>query len=73
MLLSVVMLLISECVSIVICLEITCFCLCLDINECDVLNGGCSHYCNNTDGSYYCSCPVGYDLINKLLCEGKYS
>ena len=45
----------------------------LDINECDVLNGGCSHYCNNTDGDYYCSCPVGYELDNELLCEGKYS
>ena len=43
----------------------------LDINECDVFNGGCSHYCNNTDGSYYCSCPVGYELVNELLCEGK--
>ena len=75
MLLSVVMLLISECVHVPIvkCLEITCFCMCLDINECDVLNGGCSHYCNNTDGSYYCSCPVGYDLVNELLCEGKHS
>ena len=43
----------------------------LDINECNVLNVGCSHYCNNTDGSYYCSCPVGYDLIDQNLCKGK--
>ena len=43
----------------------------LDINECDELNGGCSHYCNNTDGSYYCSCPVGYELDDQELCKGK--
>ena len=43
----------------------------LDINECDVLNGGCSHFCTNTNGHYYCSCPMGYELDNKLLCEGK--
>ena len=44
----------------------------LDINECDVLDGGCSHYCNNTDGSYYCSCPVGYELIDQMFCKGKW-
>ena len=43
----------------------------LDIDECNVLNGGCSHYCNNTDGSYYCSCPVGYELVDQQLCKGK--
>ena len=43
----------------------------LDINECNVLNGGCSHYCNNTDGSYYCSCPVGFELVDEELCKGK--
>ena len=45
----------------------------IDSNECNVLNGGCSHYCNNTDGSYYCSCPVGYELVDQELCKGKYS
>ena len=53
-----------------------CVCVCvpllqLDINECDQLNGDCSHYCNNTDGSYYCSCPVGYELVDQQLCEGE--
>ena len=47
------------------------FSLYSDINECDQLNAGCSHYCNNTDGSYYCSCPVGYGLIDQQLCRGK--
>ena len=45
----------------------------LDINECNVLNGSCSHFCNNTNGSYYCSCPMGYELVNEVLCVGKYS
>ena len=53
-----------------------CVCVCvpllqLDINECDQLNGDCSHYCNNTDGSYYCSCPMGYELVDQQLCEGE--
>ena len=47
------------------------FFISLDINECDVFNGGCSHFCTNTNGSYYCSCPVGYELVNELLCKGK--
>ena len=46
--------------------------LLLDINECDILNGGCSDYCNNTNGSYYCSCPVGYELVDQELCNGEY-
>ena len=28
-----------------------------DINECANHNGGCSHNCENTNGSYLCSCP----------------
>ena len=35
---------------------------CIDINECDVENGGCEHNCINTPGSYYCSCDDGYTL-----------
>ena len=35
-----------------------------DINECDANNGGCSHNCTNTEGSFECSCRVGYILDN---------
>ena len=35
-----------------------------DINECDVLNGGCGQKCDNNDGSYSCSCnETGYVLF----------
>ena len=55
------------------CAKLTLVLLYSDINECDVLNGECSHYCYNTDGSYYCSCPVGYELINQKFCKGMWN
>ncbi|KAK7092485.1 hypothetical protein V1264_008223 [Littorina saxatilis] len=41
--------------------------LCLDVDECadDALNE-CEVTCNNTAGSYQCSCPDGYRLTNNL-------
>ena len=33
-----------------------------DVNECNESNGGCSHICNNTEGSFECSCSDGYEL-----------
>ena len=45
--------------------------LCLDINECEDGNGGCSEICNNTEGSFECSCPNGYKLnSNGVTCSG---
>ena len=43
----------------------------LDINECDLLNGGCENGCNNTMGSFYCTCSDGFNLVNESFCEGK--
>ena len=35
----------------------------IDINECLVNNGGCNQKCDNTKGSYKCSCNIpGYEL-----------
>ena len=35
-----------------------------DINECQTDNGGCTQTCDNTDGSYQCSCRDGYELTS---------
>nr|XP_008536477.1 PREDICTED: vitamin K-dependent protein S [Equus przewalskii] len=44
-----------------------------DVNECkDPLNvnGGCSQICNNTPGSYYCSCKGGFVMLsNEKDCK----
>ena len=45
----------------------------LDINECVDSNGGCHQLCNDTDGSYECSCYEGYQLMpDDVMCEGVY-
>ena len=33
-----------------------------DIDECATDNGGCQQTCNNTNGSFFCSCLTGYML-----------
>lgn len=49
-----------------------------DVNECDkviggmVSKGGCHHKCENTIGSYTCSCNKGYSLADdKKTCKGR--
>lgn len=43
----------------------------LDMNECLTDNGGCNHNCENTLGSYTCSCKDGYELSTNLhTCIG---
>ena len=39
---------------------------CQDINEC--LNNVCPGIleCSNSDGSYACNCPAGYDTIDEI-------
>ena len=45
----------------------------VDIDECSVNNGGCNQTCNNSIGSYKCSCGSGYTLKKDGLgCDGKY-
>ena len=36
--------------------------LLIDVDECHVKNGGCSHTCINSDGGYSCTCKNGYTL-----------
>uniref|UniRef100_I3J523 Growth arrest-specific 6 n=1 Tax=Oreochromis niloticus TaxID=8128 RepID=I3J523_ORENI len=40
-----------------------------DVDECSRRNGGCDHECNNTVGSYHCSCRQGYTLSGRQLCN----
>ena len=45
-----------------------------DADECSVSNGGCSHSCVNTEGSYKCECP-DQELIltsDNKTCEEKH-
>ena len=49
-------------------------CLFIDIDECNEDNGGCEQICNNTIGSYECSCRDGYELdSNGMNCTGMYT
>ena len=51
---------------------INCVYIALDIDECLTDNGGCTQKCNNTVGSYDCSCWNGYELSSdKHTCTGK--
>ena len=43
----------------------------LDINECDIDDGGCDHNCINTQGSYQCQCRDGFYFAgNETTCTG---
>uniref|UniRef100_A0A1A8M180 Growth arrest-specific 6 n=1 Tax=Nothobranchius pienaari TaxID=704102 RepID=A0A1A8M180_9TELE len=40
-----------------------------DVDECiEKGNGGCDQECNNTIGSYRCSCHQGYMLVGRHMC-----
>ena len=43
----------------------------LDTNECANNNGNCEQLCNNTKGSFTCSCQSGYILnVDQRTCDG---
>ena len=45
----------------------------LDIDECELSNGGCEHHCSNLIGSYGCSCDDGFVLnSDDRNCTGRY-
>ena len=41
-----------------------------DIDECADKNGGCEQICNNTPGSFQCSCSAGFTLVSDAFCSG---
>lgn len=43
-----------------------------EMDECSLPdNGGCEQHCENTLGSYKCTCEPGYELTaDKRSCEG---
>ena len=44
---------------------------CSDVDECSIANGGCEHECINTEGSFYCDCRGGHELMSdNQTCEG---
>ena len=45
-----------------------------EVNECDINNGGCEYNCENTEGSYKCSCPTNFFLNNDgHNCTGEFN
>ena len=44
----------------------------LDVNECLQGTAGCNQGCNNTEGSFNCTCYDGYQLHqdDPTLCDG---
>ena len=44
----------------------------IDVDECVEDTDGCDQICTDIDGSYTCSCEVGYDLAeDQHGCDGK--
>lgn len=43
-----------------------------DIDECELHNGGCEHFCRNTIGSFECNCKKGFKLLtDERSCQGR--
>jgi len=43
---------------------------CTNVNECQTENGGCHYQCIDTQGSFYCTCPGGFNLaFDQKGCE----
>lgn len=41
---------------------------CVDIDECRIQTDMCEQLCNNTIGSYNCSCVMGFNLTDRFNC-----
>lgn len=46
---------------------------CSDVDECLAVNGGCEHTCQNSAGSFHCSCRRGFRLDeDRQSCAREY-
>ena len=55
-------------------IDILTLCVTPDVDECDMGTDGCAQNCSNTNGSFVCSCGVGYVLADDDLdCRGNVS
>lgn len=64
----------SEIVLLCCCSFTLLFNLLLDVDECLEGTSGCEHLCNNTVGSFKCSCRHGYKLdYDRKSCTGSYN
>ena len=43
----------------------------VDIDECRLNADFCEHICVNTEGSYYCECNEGYELVDNIHCQSE--
>ncbi len=47
-------------------------CMCIDVNECEDDTDLCTHNCENTVGSYTCTCDEDFVLnADGITCDGK--
>ena len=47
--------------------------MCVDIDECNGFHG-CSHMCQNLNGTYECLCEAGYIIqADEKQCQGTHS
>ena len=51
------------------CVEFEVLQLSLDVNECE--GSPCDQLCNNTEGSFECSCGDGYEITDERSCDSK--
>ena len=42
---------------------------CVDINECDLEENMCDHFCSNSPGSFHCTCADKFYLENSNICR----
>ena len=50
---------------------LSCYPICIDINECEEDAHNCTDVCVNVQGGFECACNQGYTLADPTSCTGK--